>query len=518
MKILNLSESTVYLDDISLPVLYNRENNPLEVDDRLAKTSRNLRWAIREGLLLDVTDGIPDVLPSQKRQEDYAAPKKTEQTEQTEESPFRKIKSLLVDNEPRLTGMDPVTEQGTKKPKAPPKPNAVEQYEKDGTMSIMWTGPATDHGGYSHMNKQFMFGLSDKGVKVKYDHLLSINDVDPKTQAKINKLQSVSVPNDAPKVYGMTAPLHYAWDRYKLLFTMMETRRLHKDYVERCNCADEIVVPTNWCKSTFVESGVKVPIDVVPLGVDTSIYKPDAEPLGFTANLSDYVFLSVFGWSLRKGYDVLLKAYLEEFTSDEPVSLLISSRYFGSTDESKKKVIRDDIARVSSMVSNPKKPHLILFGDSMSIDMMPRLYASADCYVLFSRGEGFALPFCEAAACRLPCIGTRYSGQTDFLDDDNSYLVDIDGFRRAGKELSWISYFYEDQEFPILGPSVVEQARVMMRRVYENREEAKEKAGKLYDKVVTEYNWNRCTDLMREKLQRTFERLGDWKCRRDRSS
>lgn len=509
MKILNLSESTVYLDDISLPVLYNRENVPVEVDDRLAKRSRNLRWAIREGLLLDVTDGVPAVLPSRKGQQTYAAPKPENPL-----SPFRKRQSLLVDDRPRIDESIPVGEgKGAQQTTSTGNQtmstdNAVEQYGKDGTMSVIWTGPAQDFGGYASVNREFMFGLSKRGVHVKYDMLVSMNDLDPRTRARIAKLEATRVPDDAPKVYGMTAPLIYSWERYKLLLTMMETRRLHKDYVERCNCADEIVVPTNWCKQVFLESGVRVPVEVVPIGVDTSIYRPDAEPLGFTANLREFVFLSVFGWSLRKGYDVLLKAYLEEFTSDEPVSLLISSRYFGSTDEVKKKVIRDDIARVSSTVSNPKKPHLVLFGDALSIEMMPRMYASADCYVLFTRGEGFGLPFCEAAACGLPCIATRYSGQTDFMDDSNSYLVDIDGFRRAGPELSWISYFYENQEFPTLGPAVVEQARATMRRAYENREEAKEKAGRLHQKVVTEYNWERCVGLMHEKLKRTFERLG----------
>jgi glycosyltransferase involved in cell wall biosynthesis len=316
----------------------------------------------------------------------------------------------------------------------------------------------------------------------------------------------------------MTAPGHYSWDRYKLLFTMMETRRLHPGYVDRCNCADEIVVPTNWCKEVFLESGVKPPIEVVPLGVDTDIYYPGGEPLGFSSRLKDFVFLSVFGWSLRKGYDVLLKAYLEEFTSDEPVSLLISSRYFGSTHETKKQVIRDDIARVSSMIKNPKKPHLLLFGDNLPIDMMPRLYSSADAYVLFSRGEGYGLPFGEASACGLPCIGTRYSGHTDFMNDDNSYLVDIDGFRRADSDISWISYFYEDAEFPILGPSVVEQARAVMRHVYENRDEAKDKAGKLRDLVVTKYNWKRCIKLMHDKLTRTYEGLKQWQCKREEPS
>ena len=269
----------------------------------------------------------------------------------------------------------------------------------------------------------------------------------------------------------------------------------------------EIVVPSRWCRDTFLESGVNRPISVVPIGVDTSLYTPDAEPLDFSSSLKGYVFLSVFGWSMRKGYDVLLRAYLEEFSSDDDVSLLISSRYFGSTDESKKKVIRSDVARVSSMVRNNRKPHLLLFGDVMPVDMMPRLYASADCYVLPSRGEGFGLPFCEAAACGLPVIATRYSGQTDFLDDENSYLIDVDKFKRSDESISWISYFYENQEFPVLGRKAIDQTRAAMRSAYENRKEAEHKAGLLRKRVVEEYSWDVCADQMYEKLSETFAEL-----------
>src|ERR1019366_4544938 len=113
-------------------------------------------------------------------------------------------------------------------------------------------------------------------------------------------------------------------------------------------------------------------------------------------------------------------------------------------------------------------------------NLMPRLYASADCFVLPTRGEGFGLPAIEAGACGLPVITTNYSGQTDFLTNDNSYLLQIDGFRNAERELAWISYFYENAEFPILGKSVIEQLRHQMRYVFEHKEEAEVKANRLY--------------------------------------
>lgn len=58
---------------------------------------------------------------------------------------------------------------------------------------------------------------------------------------------------------------------------------------------------------------------------------------------------------------------------------------------------------------------------------MVALYNSCDAFVLPSRGEGWGRPYMEAMACGLPTIGTRWSGQLEFMHDENSYLIDIDG-------------------------------------------------------------------------------------------
>lgn len=506
MRVLNITESTVFLNDIDVTIIYSRTREPFDIPDQLARKSQLLKFAIRSKMLLDVTNGVPAVIPKYEPAGEIPV---------DPDSPYFRKQAMLAKDDHAAPGA--AVPQTIKTPIYDPKtsakegPSALDLYRDTGLMSVRWHGPATDAGGYARMNRRFMFGLDEIGVNVKYDPIASLTDMDPKTTEKLNKLAGTKIPRETPKLYGMTAPLHYDWDKYKMLYTMMETRTLHKDYVERCNCSDEIIVPSHWCKNVFQESGVKKPIEVVPLGVDLNLYKPDVEPIGFSKKLKPFIFLSVFGWSLRKGYDVLLRSYLEEFTSDDPVTLLISARYFGSTDESKKQVIRNDIAKISSMVQNPKKPQVILFGDVLSDEMMPRLFAAADCYCLISRGEGFGLPYIEAGACNLPVIASRYSGQTDFLNDENSWLVDVDGFSKAETTLAWISYFYEDAEFPIFGQKAVDQTRHFMRSAFENKEEAEKKANLLHQRVVADYGWPSCVSKMHAKLKSTFEKLSERK-------
>jgi glycosyltransferase involved in cell wall biosynthesis len=47
-----------------------------------------------------------------------------------------------------------------------------------------------------------------------------------------------------------------------------------------------------------------------------------------------------------------------------------------------------------------------------------------DCYISLHRSEGFGLTMAEAMALAKPVIATRYSGNLDFMNDANSFLVD----------------------------------------------------------------------------------------------
>jgi glycosyltransferase involved in cell wall biosynthesis len=258
-----------------------------------------------------------------------------------------------------------------------------------------WGGPMFDYGGYARMNRTFTMGLARRGALVRTRPIDSITNVNKPTEDYIRKLATVNVPNEYPRVFGQTVPDLIAHAGKKILFTMMETSNgIHPELAEKYNMADEIWVPCQWNVETFRASGVIPEIKVMPLGVDTSMFNPGVEPLNFNFGTRGFKFLSVFGWSYRKGFDVLIQAFLEEFSSKDDVSLILSSRFVGQKE--KKERILSDFSYVRSLVAKDDVdlPHVTLHCDYTPDRDMPRLYRAGDCFVLPSRGEGFGLPFC----------------------------------------------------------------------------------------------------------------------------
>lgn len=260
---------------------------------------------------------------------------------------------------------------------------------------------------------------------------------------------------------------------------MFETDRVNEEHVGRCNRMDYIWVPTDFHVSTFRESGVdplKVKKIIQP--VDSAFFDPSkVEPLSLDAvsklvlgseklvSKAQFVFLSVFKWEYRKGWDVLLRSYLEEFSKDDDVALCFLTNAFHTESNFDKKIVE----HVKGL--NLEKPFKILApvyvieGHIPQVDL-PRLYKAVDAFVLPSRGEGWGRPVVEAMAMELPVITTNWSGPTEFLTDENSYPLPYDGMSEV-----------EDGPFKghLWAEPSVDGLRFLMRRVMRNRDEARAK-------------------------------------------
>jgi len=387
-----------------------------------------------------------------------------------------------------------------------PKQEKITINFSEQPMEIHWYGHFTSYSGFSRQNRAYAFGLSNKNTKVKVDIQECAVDINKATHEQLKLMAKTEISPSAPKVYGATVPLRLAHGGPKILYTMMETSQtLHKGYVDRINLYDEIWVPTQQGKELFKTNGVRPNIKVMPLGVDTTRYQPNARPMRFDCGLKRFVFLSVFKWGYRKGYDILLKAFMEEFSSSDDVSLLIVSR----TDVNHKpEIIMEDFKNIRNGIlkSDADVPHIALYDKPIKEKDMPGVYAAADSFVLISRGEGFGLGYYEAGAAGIPVIGSNCSGQADLLDYENSYLVEPEGYSHARingnmSKLAKHCGFYEDQLFPNFGREAIEQTKSHMRSVYEDYESAKVKSTILGKIIRENYTWDMAVDRVYSRLR-----------------
>ena len=205
-----------------------------------------------------------------------------------------------------------------------------------------------------------------------------------------------------------------------------------------------LYLPCRQNVDSFRNCGVRVPIKILPHGVD-----PDRFPfLERTRTGAEPFTFGTFGaLSRRKGTDVLVRAFSEEFASSEPVRLLLKSideLPFAPADDPRVRVVTGFLTH----------PHLI------------RLLRSLDAFVLPSRAEGFGLCGLEAMATGLPTIATAWSGPADYLDPVDSFPLRFRLVDAAATEANGVRYFGEWAE-PDVG-----HLRTLLRWLYEHRTEA----------------------------------------------
>jgi glycosyltransferase involved in cell wall biosynthesis len=131
---------------------------------------------------------------------------------------------------------------------------------------------------------------------------------------------------------------------------------------------------------------------------------------------------------------------------------------------------------------------------SLSTSELNGLMAGCDCYVSLHRAEGFGLTLAEAMAIGKPAIATGYSGNVDFMNDANSYLVDYE-IARVGPECEIYPPEGEWAE-----PNIEHAAR-LMRHVHAEPEEAARKAAQASDDIARLLSPEATGRRMRERLE-----------------
>lgn len=369
------------------------------------------------------------------------------------------------------------------------------------------------------------FDLSGYGT-VSRNHLLSLNKIkNLRLRLRTKKFwQGVSpdLKEDGETLHGMErnpiedgnfifiehlTPENFFIDpraKYHICYTPFETDGAPPGWLLPLRGMDEIWVPSEHNKQCYLNAGLKGrKITVIPHGVDIKRFNPSVTPLEY--NRGKFNIGSIFDWTERKNPVALIRAYYNAFCNGEDVTLTIRT-FWRFPLEKTKEYIHGEVQKIKDGYGNRKDfPKILFWFDTMDESIMPNFYRSFDCFALPTRGEGFGLPFIEAMACGVPTIGPAWGGNTEFMNENNSFLIGGEVSPIHHHEFLRMQPQYAGQRWFDVNEMALSDA---MMWIYQNRSKAKEIANQGVKDIQEKYTWDNTAGKIYKRLLEINMELG----------
>ncbi len=267
--------------------------------------------------------------------------------------------------------------------------------------------------------------------------------------------------------------------RYSIGVWFWETSVFRRSDLETLRFLDEVWVASEWVRDV-VASETDVSVRVVPLPIeDPPSPTFSRSDLGLA---SEFTFLFNFDFisAERKNPVGVVEAFMRAFTPGEGPVLVLKTI-------NGKERKPQSFEKLRNLVAG--RPDIRLRDGYVSASLNDALKAGCDCYVSLHRSEGFGLTLAEAMSHGKPVIATSYSGNMEFMDESNSYLVP---YRLTPVPVDWWAYapgaVWAD-------PDVAAAARVM-RRVYHDQDEARARGERGRQDVLRRFSLERTAELV----------------------
>jgi len=308
-----------------------------------------------------------------------------------------------------------------------------------------------------------------------------------------NKEYEALVMHTMPEVY----PKLVESGKKNIGYSVWETDTLPQHWSNCIRAIDHIMVP---CKSNAelfsLEEGPEV--SIVPHLAEFSLSAiQNSETNNFRAKHmieeDDFVFYTINSWTPRKAMKETLLCYLRAFTEKDNVCLILKTDETGMdfkhgithTNKSTRSMV-DEI-----LDSFDEPPKVLLIDHTIPQEELLELHLACDCFYSLTHSEGWGLGAYGAAALGKPIIITGWGGQTDFLPEQLSYLVDFK-LEKVIERVNWESYT-ADQKWAYAD---LNSAIKHLQYVFHNQDEARVKGGKLAEYIADEFSNKKIVDQL----------------------
>ncbi len=214
--------------------------------------------------------------------------------------------------------------------------------------------------------------------------------------------------------FGSKHPSYLA-GHYNVGYWAWELPEFPPQWAPSFGYADEIWTPSRFTRDS-VASCSPIPVQVVPHSLemeDDLDAAVDRSFLGISPDVFLFLFLFDFHSFLERKHPLgLIQAYKQAFGKRRDVQLLIKSAHSAEHQQ-----------ELTLLQSASEGANIRILDAVLTRADKQHLMRSADCYVSLHRSEGFGLTMAEAMLYGKPVVATGYSGNVDFMSDEDSYLV-----------------------------------------------------------------------------------------------
>jgi len=311
-------------------------------------------------------------------------------------------------------------------------------------------GPVHGPTGYDEVTRSLLLGFYFNGARVRLEPF--VNWSNAKIDTGINPLleawQSMPV---GPKVninVCLPEQTKVQPSMVNVNYTMFEADRICERWVKAAERMDLIIVPTEFNREVWVQSGVTPwKVAVVPIGIDTARYQPQQAVLPLfseegEAPLHERFSIRVVNMQeviTRKNLEGLLNVWVNTTTKDDDACLILKLGSFSGD------AFRDFYKRfIDSLPKDKRESAAPVFAYTRvlpEIALAPFL-ANATHYFTMSYGEGWGLLETKSGAMARKVIAPRSTGFLGYLNDDNSYMIETEPVPAIMDSLAHIKSLY----------------------------------------------------------------------------
>jgi len=312
------------------------------------------------------------------------------------------------------------------------------------------------------------YGIASINILKELDKIVDVS-LFPISHPSLENSEDVSIVKktiDNQDFFDYDAPCLKIWHQFDLAsrigkgkyyaYPFFELTKFTDKEKHNLKFPDELFVSSLWAKNIIHSNGIDSKTHIVPLGVDTNIF--NYEKYKENNKLSDKVIFATIGkWEKRKSHDLILELFDRAFDINDNVELwMVTSNPFLNEKQHNEWL---------SMVDNCKlRQKIRVFPRIANQYELAELISYITCGIYISRSEGWNLDLLETMAMGKPVIATNYSAHTEFCNENNSMLINIDSLEDANDNC-WFNGF---GQWAKIENNQKEQIIYYMRKIYQN--------------------------------------------------